>query len=85
MYIYTTHRIGQQMELINRIAKVSGQNDANRNAMRDEHIIARIVGIEWAPERIQKGRDAVVDLDRIDRRSENDNKYQWIMECEMNL
>ena len=46
MYIYTTHRIGQQMELINRIAKVSGQNDANRNAMRDEHIIARIVGIE---------------------------------------
>ena len=46
IYIYTTHRIGQQMELIDRIAKVSGQNDANRNAMRDEHIIARIVGIE---------------------------------------
>lgn len=50
------------MELINRVAKISGQNDANRNAMRHEYIVARIVGIERAPERIQKSRDAVVDL-----------------------
>ena len=47
------------MELVNRVAKVTGQENANGDSMCDEHIVLSTAGFEASPERVEEGRDSV--------------------------
>lgn len=54
--------IGQQRELINRVAKVSGEQHTNGNSVGDQYVVSGSIQVERAPQGIEKGRNSVKDI-----------------------